>query len=360
MGDMSSLERVVAAIKHEPSDRVPAIAVSITRSLQEAGYRVQDAVYNPVMMAEAKILAHEHFGDDGVIAGTDLFVESEAMGSRTQIYEHVPVVVDYAIKSKSDLDGIRPAVPATDGRMPIVVEEIKLLKKRLGDTVVVGPVTCGPVTMASQLCGPEQLLMAMIEDPRWVHRLMEVCTEMSLRYWSSIADAGAHAIVLLEPMTASTIMGPDQYEEFAVPYIKRIFDLAHSKGVVPVNHVCADSSLIWKQMVAVGAPMIMVDYPVSLAACKAQVGDLTCITGNVNPVEYMLYGTADEVYRKAVDCINQTANGSGFVLCSGCDLNPRTPSANILALVQAAKDTYFTADGKVHFHQYSYPLQTQA
>jgi len=354
MAEMNSLERIVSAIKLEKPDRVPVTSLAINRCLREAGYSTEECLRDPVKMAKGKLAGSERFGDDAVVAGTDLFVEAECLGSTVRVYEHTAVVTDYCLKEKSDIEKLKVPDPKKDGRMPYVCEEIRLLKKAVGDTKVVVPVTGGPVTTASQVYGPEQLLIAMIEDPAWVHRLLRICTDTSLAYWAALIEAGAHAIVLLEPFTANTIMSPEQYEEFAQPYLKEIFEFSWSKGVVGVNHVCADTSLIWGQMSDVGALALQVDYPISMAECKKQVGGRICISGNVHPIDYMLYGTPEQVYWKCREVIEQAAGGSGFILGSGCDLNPKTPAENIDAMVQAAKDTVYNDDLSVSFIRESY------
>lgn len=355
MTEMSSLERIVSAIKLEKPDRVPVVTLAINRCLRVAGLTTKECLRDPEKMAKGKLAASERFGDDAIVAGTDLFVEPEALGSTVTVYEHTAVVTEYFIKEKSDIEKLKIPDPKTDGRMPFVCEEIRLLKKAVGDTKIVVPVTGGPVTTASQLYGPEQLLIAMIEDPKWVHRLLRICADTSLKYWAALVEAGAHAIVLLDPFTANTILSPEQYEEFAMPYIKEIFEFSWSKGVVGVNHVCADTSMIWEQMSSVGALALQVDYPISMADCKKQVGAKICISGNVHPIDYMLYGTPESVYWKCREVIEESANGSGFILGSGCDLNPDTPEENILAMVQAAKDTVYNDDMTVSFIRESFP-----
>lgn len=347
---MNSLERVVAAITHKNPDRVPVIAVSITRSLQEAGYTLQDAINDGKKIAQGKIAAHEEFQDDGIVAALDLFVEPEALGARTELREHVPIVVEWPLaKDKGAIDRLEIPDPHKDGRMPVILEELKVLWPRYKDTVAIGPVTSGPITCASNLRGVENLLLDMVLDPKYVHQLLRICTDTIKEYWKAIFEVGTHAVIMLDPICTNTLMSPEQYEEFSMPYVRELFSLANEKGVVPVNHICADSSMIWEQMVEVGAPAIQIDYPINLADAKRRVGDKACIMGNVNPIEVILYGTPEEIYQVAKACIQAAGNNSGFVLTAGCDLNPRTSRENIKAMIKAAKDTYYTEDMKVAF-----------
>jgi uroporphyrinogen decarboxylase len=100
---------------------------------------------------------------------------------------------------------------------------------------------------------------------------------------------------------------------------------------------------------------LQIDHVIDMADAKAAVGNKIAISGNVHPVDYMLYGTPQEVYWKSREVIEKAANGSGFVLGSGCDLNPNTPEENIFAMIQAGKDAVYNDDLTVSFLQESHP-----
>lgn len=346
---MGHLERIVAAVTGQIPDRVPVVAVVITRSLREMGYELKDVVYDAKRIAEAKIAAHKKYDDDAIVAGLDLFVEPDAMGAKTELREHVPIVVEHPLAQDKNLDRLHVTTGKLSGRMPVVIEEIRRLKERYGDTVVIGPVTGSPITTAANLRGVENLLIDMVLDPQYVHELLRICTEVQKTYYKAICEAGAHCIIMLDPVSSDTILSPEQYREFAMPYQKELFAICNQHQVVGVNHICADTSLIWEDMVSVGAQAIQIDFVIDLPDCKRRVGQKTCIMGNINPVEVLLYGTPDDVYRTAMDCIKAAGPGGRFVLTPGCDLNPNTPEANIKALVQAAKDVAYTETGQLIF-----------
>jgi len=105
----------------------------------------------------------------------------------------------------------------------------------------------------------------------------------------------------------------------------------------------------------VGALGLQLDHVIDMADAKAAVGNKICISGNVHPVDYMLYGTPEAVYWKSREVIDKAAAGSGFVLGSGCDLNPNTPIENIFAMIQAGKDAVYSDDLSISYVKESYP-----
>jgi uroporphyrinogen decarboxylase len=65
-------------------------------------------------------------------------------------------------------------------------------------------------------------------------------------------------------------------------------------------------------------------------------GDI--IMGNINP-SVLQTGTPDDVYELAKESIEKGKKcPGGFMLGPGCEMPPRTPEKNILAMMQAVSD----------------------
>ncbi len=373
MTEMTSLERVATALSGGRPDRVPVTALTISRALREiGGPRPEDVMNNPETMAEAKLAAHARYGDDIVVAGLDgCFVEAKAMGAETKISEHMPIVSENRrIKSWDDVD--RLPTPDLDdfARTKAVLEEASLLFKELGSHTAVAVIVSGPFSTAGNLMGPDNLARALIEAPDQVHRLMEKVTDYSIKYHRAFAGR-AHAVVVLEPMTATELTSPAHYKEFALPYLRRTFQEIADAGLIPINHPCGDTtgildmavdalpqkpphavhasfgqaltrprSLKWVQEV-VGDDSISADpgdpYSILMLGVKKAVGNKTCIAGNIDPIGVMLEGSPKNVEAAVKQVVAYAGEGGALIVCPGCDLNPDIPAENLVALVEATK-----------------------
>ena len=60
--------------------------------------------------------------------------------------------------------------------------------------------------------------------------------------------------------------------------------------------------------------------------------------GNVDPLEVMINDTAQEVYRKAHECLSVFSDRPGYMLSVGGGLNQGIPAVNIIALVDTTKE----------------------
>ena len=374
MAGMTSLERVATALSGGQPDRVPVATLTIVRALREIGSpRPEKVMDDPQSMAEAKLAAHERYGDDIVVAGLDgCFVEAKAMGAETMISEHMPIVSENRrIKSWSDVDQLPTPAPDEFHRMRAVLGEAELLLKAVGDHTAVAVIVSGPFSTVGNLLGPENLARAMMREPAQVHRLLEKVTDYSIQYHQAFAGR-AHAVVVLDPMSATELISPDHYREFVLPYLERDFAAIAEAGLIPINHPCGDTtgildmavdvlpaegpkgvhasfgqaltrprSMRWVQEM-VGDPTLEPDpgdpCSIMMLGAKKAVGDKVCLCGNIDPVGVLLDGTPEDVRQAVKRVIEYAGPGGGLILCPGCDLNPAVPAENLIALVEATKE----------------------
>ena len=76
------------------------------------------------------------------------------------------------------------------------------------------------------------------------------------------------------------------------------------------------------------------DFPVDLAAARAELGPDKVILGNVSTITDLLEGTADTVYAAAERC--HGICGRFHVVGAGCEVAPMTPEENVRAMVRYA------------------------
>ncbi len=65
-----------------------------------------------------------------------------------------------------------------------------------------------------------------------------------------------------------------------------------------------------------------------------------CIIGNVSPT-HLAYNSPDEIREESKSCIEKAGKSGNYILCSGCLVGIETPSDNIKAMVEIAKNYYY-------------------
>ncbi len=76
---------------------------------------------------------------------------------------------------------------------------------------------------------------------------------------------------------------------------------------------------------------------VSLKEVKQKYGSRLCLKGNVNTFITLAKGTPRDVEEEAKRCIEDAAEGGGFILGSGDQVPGDTPEQNFIAMIEAAK-----------------------
>ena len=85
-------------------------------------------------------------------------------------------------------------------------------------------------------------MLDFIDDPPFVRDLFDFVLEMALRFGKAQADAGADLIGVGD--AAASLVGPRIYEEFVLPYEKRLVDGLHAMGVKVRLHICGNTRRI--------------------------------------------------------------------------------------------------------------------
>ena len=86
----------------------------------------------------------------------------------------------------------------------------------------------------------------------------------------------------------ASLISPDMYEKYVLPYEKKLFDAIHEAGATVKLHICGDISNNIALMAATGADIIDVDWMVPLDRARDAVGPDVTLCGNFDPTAVLL------------------------------------------------------------------------
>lgn len=335
---MNSRKLVQAALAGEPTPRIPTgpLAVHVTATL--AGVSIEDYTRNPEVMADCICRYHEHFQPDAIWLSADTWVTAEAMGAAVAFPapgQPMAGTGETLVKSAADIDRLPAPDPASLGRMPMMLEAMRLLRKRLGDDVfIVGCFDQSPFSLACALVDINEMMMKLADDPPFVEALLEHCIGHASAYAIALGQAGAD--MLSTGDSPAGLTGPDLYQEYLLPAERQVFEAIRSACDIPSSlHICGNSTHILPAMASSGADVLEIDHLVPLDEACRLVPDNIALWGNLDPVSVIRNGTPEDVMAAAAEAVaTVTKHGrSRFVLSSGCTLAPDTPHENISALI---------------------------
>lgn len=340
------LVRAVLAGMNPP--RVPIGPLAVHATAVMAGVRIEDYTLDPTVMVDCICRYYERFRPDAVWLSADTWITAESMGAAVAFpgpNQPMAGTGDPCVKSAADIDRLPAPDPHSLGRMPLMMEAMRLLRQRLGNEVfIVGCFDQSPFSLACALAEINELMMQLTTDPGFVTALLDRCVEHATAYAVALAEAGAD--MLSTGDSPAGMIGPDFYQEFALPAERRVFRAIHDSCDVPVSlHICGDARHILAAMATSGADVIEIDHPVPLAHACRIVPDTITLWGNLDPVGIIRNGTPESIHTAAQQAIGevQRHGRSRFVLSTGCTLAPDTPPENITALMQSSLSASCTA-----------------
>ncbi len=260
----------------------------------------------------------------------DLSVEAEAFGSSIRFSPtEVPTVTDSIIDGEEAAKALK--VPELGkGRTYTYIKAAKLAARGITDKPVFGG-EIGPFSMACRLFDMTELMVLLFDEPETVHTVLEKATAFLVEYAKAFKNAGANGIIIAEP--AAGLLSPGQCTEFSSAYVKRIVDAVQDKSFIVILHNCGNTTKLVPSMLSTGAWGLHFGNAVDMTDILPQIPKDRIAFGNISPAAVFKNGTVEDVQRETMNLLQKTSEYRNFVISSGCDVPPGTPSENI--------DTFF-------------------
>ena len=335
---MRSLERVQAAINLKPVDRLPVIAQVFAHTALIAGKTVEEYVTSGCRLAECQLKALERYGYDAVFAVMDVSVETEALGSRL-VYrpDNYPYVQSHAFTNKTNLEAASTPDPSTAGRMPEILEALGIMRREVGDEVLVVGCVLGPMTLVTQLLGLETALYLAVDDPDSFEKLLDFAAGVCIRFGTAQIEAGAHVPLVFDPSASMAVVPASFCRELEFPRLRQIFKAFGAAGAAAGwLHIAGPITPILSVLGETGADVINFDYcvnPDDVLNAEARL----CYNGNIKSLDFEIAGPED-IFNESVRLRELFSDRGGFILSSGCEVPPGSKPENVAAMVAATRD----------------------
>lgn len=127
----------------------------------------------------------------------------------------------------------------------------------------------------------------LYRHPEASHRLLRLLTDVVTDYLVGQVAAGAQALQLFESHAGH--LGPEQFQEFALPYIRDIARDVKSKlkaealSLVPMIVFAKDAHYALRDLAQAGYEVVGLDWTIQPQEARAQVGKGVTLQGNLDP-----------------------------------------------------------------------------
>ncbi len=337
MAEMTSRERFMAALRGEPVDRLPVISVcqhATYEQMEKLNSYWPDALYDANLMAKLAGGGYSVLGYDAVRVPFCQTHEAEAFGAvlKDGGKEGLPSVKVHPYKIGDTVDF--PADFLKRGRIPKLIEAVKILKDTLGDKVIVMGGIIGPFSIAGQILEITSMLMEAYRKPQNIVQYVEAGEQAGTMLGKALIEAGADVIVIEDMMASLDMISPKIYRELAQPYEKKQVE---TFTVPTIIHICGKLDNIIVDITRTGCAAVSVEPVVNVPAALEKFreeGITTPLVGAVDPVNTLFQGDAERVKNETRECI-----AKGFSMISpGCAVPPATKTENLTAIVETVKE----------------------
>lgn len=362
----NSKETVLNVLRGQRGDHVPNFSGmgSITlHGIQELGYRFNEIHGDGRKMADAAASTYRQFGFESAIVPFDMGVVAESLGAGMKYYEKADLgQIIYPTMTRKLVDRATVTVPdglseadaktfimkeienqitnyqlqmpadiSMTGRIPVVLEAIRILKREVGNDVAIGSWTLGPFTELGQVMDLEVLLKMSAKKPDVVNRHLQFMADYLTRVINLYIEAGADFITVREMGATSSIMSPRMFKSLVLPNLQALFGRINS--VPTVLHICGDTNPIVEMMAQSGASALSIDQMNRLPESRAKLPNVVLL-GNYKPFGApFCEGQPEEVEGLIKQAIDEGADG----IWPGCDIWPQVPPENMKAMMAAMK-----------------------
>jgi len=337
---ISSRDLMFMTLRGEPHRHIPSGPLAVHYCAKEADINLHAYTFNPSLLAQSVIHYYDKFRPDAVWISNDTWVTAEAMGASVAFAGEgqplggtgQPLISGYA-----DIDKIPPPAPEKQGRFPVMLEALQLVKEAIGrDVFVVGCFDQSPFSLACALMGIEQAMTAAATDWPYIDRILEICGDYCLAYGKAMADHGAD--MLSTGDSPAGLIGTELYRQVALPAEQKVFHrLKDSVDVFLSLHICGKVDHILEDMSNSGADVLELDAGTDLDKACRLIPDHIAIWGNLDPVTLLEQGGAGMIKTEIerIAAILRRHQRDRFVLSSGCTLTMGTKEENLRIVCQS-------------------------
>jgi len=301
--------------------------------------RLGDYYANSEIMLEVQLRSREMFNElyglpkDGIGPTYSSYVEASQLGAKVIFpKDNMPMPKrDLVVKEPRNVYKLKILDPYKEGLMSRAIKTYYFMKRKVKDKIPVGlGGTEGPITTAVILRG-QDFFVDIILHPEEMKKLLELVTETSLllrEVIEKVTGKKTEATGIADDF--SGLLSPEQYEEFAYPYQKKIYEAYGQKGRRLHSELLRREHLKFLHKLGVTHYDPGTDQYLKVKDILAEIPNIP-FSFNLKSSIDMLQGNPEiikEKYRKIV------ADGAPEIITELCRGIPRE---NIFAFIEVAK-----------------------
>jgi uroporphyrinogen decarboxylase len=357
---MTARQRVLAALAHQPSDRVPRLlyeeAIGYTPAIENLlrkrcapqsprdyfGMDITSVTFQPTALPRSRFTPW--LGPDPATALASGEVDEWGVWWRTGGFHHFAHPVA-PLQEVQDFRRIQE-YPWPDLDQPYLFEGLREQIGRLHQAGLAVAAYAGSVFEQSWFIrSMEDLMMDMLEAPKVAHYFFERTAAFQRRAAEELARADIDILITGDDVAGQKglLMSQATWREFLKPRLAATVRAAKAANPNTFVFYHSDGNVapLIPDLIDIGIDILNPVQPECMdpAAIKRQFGDRLSFWGTVSVQRTMPFGTPADVQAEVRSRISEVARGGGLILAPTHVLGPEVPWENIVAFFEAADST---------------------
>ena len=229
----------------------------------------------------------------------------------------------------------------TDGLLPFMINRLKNSNETIlkADHQIRFAVSRGPLNIASFLMGTTEFMLALTIDPGNTHRLLKRITDFICDWlkWQKDCFPSIEGVLVLDDIIG--FVGENEFNEFVIPYMKKIFSCTGAK--VRFLHNDADGMITAGKLKEIDVNMFNFSFNHSMGEIRRLSGPEIVLVGNIPPRDVLASGRAEDVDSAVKKASGEIASYDRIVWSAGGGMPQGVSNENIEAFVNAVKSRIY-------------------
>ena len=362
--EMTGKERILAALRRQPVDRVPWVPLLVPYTIagfpKDAPHRVAEAqravgcdIWTQAIVdriglwlpkSGKKIKSIRYFIDGDIVTGYETPEGTITERQRSGIGGSLNAPVDYLLKTPADLRAYRYVLENSFLFVADYSDHYEWEKKIVGDDGVITDVSIGlsPLQMfINMLAGVENTYTIQSEEPELFDEVLDIMHTNNKHQIRETAKRSVAEIFISSDNTSWTTTSPDGFCKYCVEQLSEYSDILHEYGKLHVVHMCGKLSYLAEKIAACRFDAVADIAPAPTGDMElweaADAFSNMAVKGGIG-CDTLVSNNPSDCYNKATEILEKTRGRSGILLGSGDSVPNGTSMENLKAVSKAVQE----------------------
>ena len=192
------------------------------------------------------------------------------------------------------------------------------------------------------LHGPLNALMGFLEEPEFIHEVLDHIVEYNCRVVDIVARYPVDCILFGDDwgMQQGLQMGYPLWKEFIKPKLKIMYDHVKKHGMYVAQHSCGDCREVFPDLVELGLDIYNTFQPeiYDIVDFKKRFGDHITFFGGISTQRVLPFRTPEEVKEEMHRVMDILSVNGGYILAPTHAMPNDIPPENVMAFLEVARN----------------------